>query len=89
MEHYVMEDVLDDAGLDSSNLRASYSGRYMYDEVCFGIVGSAGDYGKFLIAVATHSDAGKEDAQDLADSVRTESMGHDTIFYFPGFTIDN
>lgn len=90
----IITDALYDAGLTDDNLHDGYSGRFMYGAKCFGIVGSATDYTKFMIALATalarDDDADLMfgwDMNDLADAVRTDDMARDTIFYFPGYTI--
>lgn len=77
---------LEDAGLDAeSNLYQDYSGRSMYGSSCFGITGTVNDAAKFLVALGEY-DRGL--AFDLSCSMRMDSMGRDTIIYFPGYTVD-
>lgn len=79
-----IESVLWDADIDEESLYREYSGRYMYGSHCFGIVGDAGDYGRFI----AHLTKRNEDlALDLALNVTTDNMGRDMIYYFPGFQL--
>jgi hypothetical protein len=68
-------------------IRADYSGRGMFGEECFGVVlESDSQFSRFLLALGeTEPDL----ARDLADRVRTDSMGMSGIWYFPGFTLEN
>lgn len=79
-----------DAGLgdDEDVLREDYSGRFMYGAECLGIVHAphGGDIGKFYIYLAQYLDA--DVACELADAARTDSMGLDTITYWPGVTLE-
>lgn len=65
-------------------VRYDYSGRSMYGATCFGVVCDVNDvlFGVALAQVLP------DDADDLAPAARTDSMGHDTIVYFPGWTIE-
>jgi len=79
----VVFDAADMAGLDTDeDLRRDYSGRFMFGEECFGIVGDAGSYGEFMANVAMED---ADLAKALAGAVRTDSMGLSTIYYFPGY----
>lgn len=78
------------AGLyeDEGTLRFDYSGRGMYGNTAFGIVGTEGDLIRFIfyLQLSVESDDEAEIHEmvlDLANSVRTDGMGLDTIFYFP------
>lgn len=80
------------------NLRSDYSGRAMYGNTCIGITGDTSDLLKFIARVATwnfeanedpNSPEGIELVEDLARSARSDSMGYDTIFYFPGVELEN
>lgn len=83
----VIEEAAYDAGLNlDSDIRLNYSGRSMYGRTCFGIIGSMSVFAEFLLAVE-RSDCGDEYANPLADRVTTDSMGYDTIFYFPGVVV--
>jgi hypothetical protein len=65
--------------------RSNYSGRGMYGKNCCGIVGSPSDLVKVVLAVVTETDP--ESAEDftavLEDNLCTDSMGYNTIFYWP------
>lgn len=81
-------DVLTEAaynvGLEREDIREfDYNGRY-YAKNCFGIVGGIREYSEFLVEVASLEELGSEYASWLIDTVTTDSMGLNTIFYFPG-----
>jgi len=80
---------VDHAGLSSDQIRHDYPGRGMGGRVCSGITGSISDFAIFVasLAVLTHGTDDEDIAFDLARKVSTDSMGHDTIFYFPGLRI--
>jgi hypothetical protein len=92
---FMIMNALDAAELDESALHTNYSGRGMYGDTCFGVVGNVRTYGRFLIALM-ESDAYDAEllaaerlelATELASRVRTDGMGLDTIFYFPGIQL--
>lgn len=92
IEKSVILAALQDA--DVEDTRWGYSGRGMYGRTCFGFVGSMDQYGRFLIALVQngyyeHDDIeeGGDVAKEFADRVSTDSMGYDTIFYFPGIQV--
>jgi hypothetical protein len=63
-----------------------YSGRGMYGATCFGItVNSHASTTMFMLAV--REVIGLEDTVYLASAMRSDSMGYDTIVYFPGWTL--
>jgi hypothetical protein len=64
-----------------------YSGRGMYGRTCFGFVGDMAAYGRFLITLTLTLDEGEDFAREFADRVATDSMGFETIFYFPGIRV--
>lgn len=69
---------------EGAYLYRMYSGRAMYGDTCFGIVGTPGQTAQFLIALA------EEDrmlAVDLAEAMTTDSMGRSMITYFPGYAL--
>lgn len=83
--------------LDGDAVRTEYSGRGMYGSHCVGFVVNRGDEVAVGVAIATilAEDAGDEDyedalcdALDIARRANTDSMGHDTIVYFPGVAVD-
>lgn len=90
----LVEDALDRAGVvPDVVIHESYSGRGMYGERCFGVTGSPGMMARFMAELATlefRADPSADRAKwatELADSLCTDSMGHDTIFYFPDVKI--
>lgn len=84
VERDVIESAMRDADLDEDKLYENYSGRFMYGHKCFGIVGGIEDYGKFLIQLTK---VDYDLAWDLAQSVRTDDMGCESIFYFVGYQL--
>lgn len=81
----------DTAGIDlDSDLRRDYSGRFMYGDECFGIVGGPGEFAEFIALIASDEADGCATeglAKRLADAVKTDSMGLSTIYYFPGYLL--
>lgn len=65
--------------IDPDDIRTDYSGRGMFGETCFGIVGGDQEYAGFLLELAEDD---KKLAKRLADSVSTDSMGMETIYYW-------
>lgn len=75
----------DMAGIDiDDDLRRDYSGRGMYGDKCFGIVCGDREYGAFLVELAGDD---PELARELADSVKTDSMGTRAIYYWPHYRL--
>jgi hypothetical protein len=80
----MLVEAAENAGLEERDIWPfNYSGRY-YARDCFGIVGTVGEFGFFLLEVAQHPDGGGDFASSLAENVATDNMGNSTIFYFPG-----
>lgn len=84
------------ANLDDSALHMNYSGREMYGRTCFGVVGNLRDICKFFVALTAEvSNISDDDAQmerldlvdELIDHMRQDSMGLESIYYFPGCTL--
>lgn len=74
--------------------RWGYSGRGMYGKTCFGFVGDEEQYAEFLFALIEQNhedDAHVSDAiqvaREFSSRVCRDSMGFETIFYFPGVTV--
>lgn len=94
-----LESVLYEAEIDASEqLRKDYSGRAMYGERCFGIVGSAADLVRFCVTVGRlHAEYEEHpqhcfaptvvDGVEWLEGVRTDSMGHGAIYYWPGVAV--
>lgn len=71
------------ADLWEDDLYEGYSGRAMYGETCFGVVcDSPGKFALFCAALGSSADD-----WDFVNSVRTDSMGLSTIYYFPGYEL--
>jgi hypothetical protein len=91
-----LTDLVGDVNFD---LRLDYSGRAMYGRECLGLVGGVDDYGRFIAEIAqevgrcdetndddetiVRTDHLREILLRVTSGVRTDAMGHDTIFYFP------
>lgn len=73
-----------DAGLDRESLYEGYSGRAMYGDKCFGIVGDDSDLIRFVQAASSRE---LEDPGDWLPNVRSDGMGLQTIYYWPGVTV--
>jgi hypothetical protein len=82
----LLEDVLGEAGVEEEP-RWDYSGRYMYGKTCFGFVGDVRDLAAFFYQLACVD--GDDDVifYDLHRALCTDSMGLNTIFYFPGVDV--
>lgn len=71
--------------LDDVRVYPNYSGRNMYGKECFGIVtNNVTNLCKFFLYLDSDDNFIGE---DLADAVREDNLGYDTIYYFPGFTL--
>ena len=95
-------DALDNADVDSDQVRWDYSGRGMYGRTCFGFVGSIRQLTAFAYCLGYASGElhGSDDPRnwdeadeletvytDLLADVTTDNMGYDTIFYFPSVEV--
>ena len=72
-------------------IREDYSGRGMFGRTCFGLVysGTAGQLcACFLRAMDDDGTGTAQELADLLDDMRTDSMGYDTIYYFPGWELE-
>lgn len=97
----VIEYAMDNAGMSTERLRPNYSGRAMYGAECFGIiVESLSDAFAFfaqlgIIAAQNEENTAIEDTdyfdtgavELLAARASSDSMGIDTIVYFPGWAL--
>jgi len=90
----VLAVLLEDAEIDERAARWDYSGRGMYGRTCFGFTGNVRTLAAFFTQLGFA--AGQKVAEDgsrcdeletlidvLAGELTTDSMGLDTIFYFP------
>lgn len=75
---------------DEFELMTDYSGRAMYGDTCIGIIGAARDLILFVVRVSTwFEEDDTELVEELADNVRSDNMGTDMIFYFPGIKLED
>jgi len=68
----------------STTLRLNYSGRNMHGRSCIGFVGQAS---AFKLGVAFAEVFTADFAYDIGEPI-TDSMGYDTITYFPGLSVE-
>jgi hypothetical protein len=66
------------------DVRTRYSGRGMYGSACFGIVCSSPIQASMELAVELVEQGGEDLAKTLANCATWDSMGRETIVYFPG-----
>lgn len=86
-----LNDILDDADLEFQSVYVDYSGRGMYGDKCFGIIGNLHTYAVFLIAATAILNTeeygwGGELLEALANP-RVDSLGRESIYYFPSLEI--
>lgn len=86
----VLIDALWDADIDMDQVRWHYPGRGMYGTTCFGFVASnpMAAFGQLIVQLALVEGESNCFANQLIERVSTDSMGHDTIIYFPGLEIE-
>lgn len=97
IDRTVFEDALYDADIQwdeslSEVVRTDYSGRGMYGENCFGLVLGTGAFADIYSIVRALTEKGVFDADlgedvEFVRSMRTDSMGYSTIYYFPGYVL--
>lgn len=75
------------AEIDTDDIRWDYSGRFMYGETAFGVVGSVSTFAEFLLGLTGVRDELQEEVWDLAARVRIDNYGLSSIFYFPGVEV--
>lgn len=97
----IAEDAVREAAAElgaEDGVTTTYSGRAMYGAQCFGVTLAREDVQRFLVEVTAAlvreylaADDDVEDALDiakrLAKAARTDSMGWDTILYFPDWNL--
>lgn len=71
-----------------------YSGRGMQGRTSFGFVGTIDDYTSFILGLVDvvcgdteDFDMSLEIAEKFGKKVQTDSMGLDTLYYFPGVEV--
>ena len=83
---------------DDIRLREDYSGRGMYGESCFGVVGDEIALAEFETALALLTVSEDLDDEvnghtvlnalvDVRDMRREDSMGMDRVYYYPGLSV--
>jgi hypothetical protein len=83
---------------DDIRLREGYSGRGMYGETCYGVVGDETALAEFETALALLTVMDDLDDEvngytalnaltDVQDMRREDSMGLDRIYYYPSLTV--
>jgi hypothetical protein len=91
-----IEEVCEYAEIDEDGITRAYAGRGMYGATCFGVVMPRAKLAPFLMMLGALTTEGAtlrdvplptEQAVELGVAVRTDSMGHDLIVYFPGWSL--
>lgn len=72
------------------DLREDYTGRGMWGaDTCPGLTGSLVDLLRFWAGLSYWAWENEDFdlAHELAGAVQSDNMGHETIYYFPGWTV--
>lgn len=88
-EYRMLQEIVEGSFVDGS-LRASYSGRGMYGDGCFGVIcdSPAEAMGRIVFELCVNFQ--REDlAEELLDGMQTDSMGRGAILYWPGVTVED
>lgn len=88
MPRKIWNEIINGAGIPAESVYLDYSGRSMYGRACPGIIGGLGTFAVFMAQVGymnAESDGVETwvDVEELGRMARTDSMGYDTIYYFP------
>jgi hypothetical protein len=90
-----LDAILDLTGAPENTINRNYSGRSMYGATCFAVEGTLEDFAMFMGAAGIvlseerdHEPANVGRVLDLAQSVRMDRLGHDYVFYFVGWQIE-
>lgn len=92
----IFQSILEDAcSASDMEWRDNYSARGMYGDKCVCVIGTFNQFAKFMI----YMDAAQREEEDilyvsdladwLADTARMDTMMYDSVFYWPGLTIEN
>lgn len=66
-----------------------YSGRSMYGRECFGVtLKNDADMLLFMLELADVLEDDRETVKELAQNMRSDNMGLDYIYYFPGWELE-
>lgn len=86
----MIDNAIEYCGEHDVRVYRDYSGRGMYGETCFGLVGHVRQITKVLMALVGEAAANGDDTVplfEMVDRTRTDDMGRATIVYFPGYEI--
>lgn len=95
IEKSLIEYACYEAGLSDEAIYEGYSGRCMYGDKCFGLtVDGVGEAASVLLAFVAEGGESEfyermELAQELAQAMRTDSLGLQMIAYFPGYELED
>lgn len=91
-----LEYVLDNAGIDYSDLNDTYSGRGMIGNTCLSVTFTGKRIQRrlcsFFVELGMAVEANDLDVNavtELAEAVCTDDLGLDMIVYFPGWKLDD
>jgi hypothetical protein len=88
LPYSAVQDIADTAGLPDSAIYPAYSGRAMYGATCLGYeVSGDAQYLRLGAAIAAVLDP--VDAEDVLADVRIDSLGLDSIVYFPDVSVES
>lgn len=82
----VMEEIAAELG---GHVNPHYSGRGMYGETCPAIIIPSEASSLMLLGAYLADLVGMDDGGDMIRRARTDSMGLDTVVYFPGVVFDD
>jgi hypothetical protein len=89
MRYITESDAKDIADMIEAELYTDYSGRAMYGETCIGFVFDRyAETSELDLAFAAADVLGLEEARDAFTRSRSDSMGLDSIVYFPGLQLE-
>jgi hypothetical protein len=86
----ILVNAMESADIDVDSIRDDYSGRGMFGERCFGVVMNPRSVMRFAYWLAIYcndDEQTQELGEDLVGCASTDSMGYDTIVYFPDWTL--
>jgi hypothetical protein len=86
MEQITLQGLRDLADNYELKFQDDYSGRGMYGKECIGVVGTWSDMYQFLLALGEDEDI--RDLFALEGAPRSDNMGLDTVWYWPGLSAD-
>lgn len=84
----VIREVAEDCDIQ---IHDDYSGRYMYGATCLGlsVEGSASSlFAAFIRGLKNADNHIMEEAAEMFDDMKTDTLGLGTIFYFPGWGLN-